>query len=312
MSESYTFRQKLHYNFQKQADFARKYSPLYRQIHRHVAAWLGAVTADSDPIVTWLEETLAGRSPFLAPNLLTAGLHQLVLADDPIVADLATFYPGSIHFGREKYPFGVVLREVILGARAKLAPFMRTANVQTNETARGFTWLWPLQYVGWETVHLLDLGASAGLNLVAAQRRFEVADVAGRSLLRLGEWPSATMEPQFRVRAQGMIPDLPLAELKPLPRIVSRTGIDMQPFYLDSLVQERILLSFIWADQLERISRLREGLAAYHQVQQGETPVCLHEVFLPDGLAGFLAMSGPAGDAARCPLQHLHDHLSAR
>ncbi|MCB8960387.1 MAG: DUF2332 domain-containing protein [Ardenticatenales bacterium] len=297
MAESYTFRQKLHYNFQKQADFARKYSPLYRRIHRHVSSWLDAVTADSDPIVTWLEATLAGRSPFLGPNLLTAGLHQRVLADDPLVADLATFYPGSAHFGRANYRFDMVLREAILATRTKLTPFMQTANVQTNETSRGFTWLWPLHYVGWESVHLLDLGASAGLNLVAPLRRYEVADVAGRSLMRLGHWPDEMAAPQFRIRAQGVVPDLPLGDLKPLPRILSRTGIDMQPFYLDSEEQERILLSFIWADQLERMGRLREGLTAYHQVQQGDTPIALHEVFLPDGLADFLATKGPAGDA---------------
>ena len=174
-----------------------------RRIHHHVAAWLDAVTADSDPIVTWLETTLAGRSPFLGPNLLTAGLHQCVLADDPAVADLATFYPGSPHFGRASYRFDTVLREAILATRTTLAPFMQTANVQTNETSRGFTWLWPLHYVGWESVHLLDLGASAGLNLVAPLRRYEVTDVAGRSLMRLGSWPDEKARPQFRIRGPG-------------------------------------------------------------------------------------------------------------
>ena len=296
MSE-YTFRQKLQYNFQKQADFAKEYSPLYRRIHQNVSAWLAAVTADSDPIVAWLENAVVGRSPFLAPNLLAAALHQRVLADDPAVADLATFYPGSRQYQREDLPFSVVLREAIMASREAMLPFMQTANVQTNETGRGFTWLWPLSYVGWDKVHLLDIGASAGLNLVANRRRYEVMDVMGRSLFRLGEWRESDTTPQFRVRAQGEIPDLDWPGAAALPQILSRTGIDMHPFVLDSEKREQVLLSFIWADQMERLGRLREGLAAFKSEQANGVPVTMRPVHLPGELAAFLAGYAPAGDA---------------
>ena len=294
---TYTFRQKLQYNFQKQADFAREYSALYRRIHSNVSKWLDAVTADSDPIVVWLEKVAAGRSPFLAPNLLAAALHQRILADDPRVADLATFYPGSDHYQRAEYPFGTVLREAIMATRPALGPFMRSANVQTNETGRGFTWLWPLSYVGWDAVHLLDLGASAGLNLAASERRFEVADVTGRSLLRLGNWSDPQSEAQFRIRAQGDIPDQRLSHTAPLPKILSRTGTDMHPFLLDTVEKEQILLSYIWADQLERMARLREGLDAYHLIQRSDVPIKLSPVHLPEQLGGFLVGNSSFGDA---------------
>ncbi|MFQ5436798.1 MAG: DUF2332 family protein, partial [Anaerolineae bacterium] len=86
----------------------------------------------------------------------------------------------------------------IWARRAALAPFLQTATVQTNETGRGLAWLLPLLYTGWEGAHLVDLGASAGLNLAADGRHYQL--VAGdKTVLTMG-----TGQPvQFRSEIEG-------------------------------------------------------------------------------------------------------------
>jgi hypothetical protein len=44
--------------------------------------------------------------------------------------------------------------------------------IQTNETARGVLWLVPAALLQIEAAHLVELGASAGLNLLADHRGF--------------------------------------------------------------------------------------------------------------------------------------------
>ena len=66
----------------------------------------------------------------------------------------------------------------ILARREPLAAFIRSANVQTNETGRGLAWLLPVACLGWPAVHLVELGASAGLNLVAERRGYRLMDAA--------------------------------------------------------------------------------------------------------------------------------------
>jgi hypothetical protein len=82
-------------------------------------------------------------------------------------------------------------------------------------------------------------------------------------------------------------------------QILSRTGCDIHPFLLESDNDERILASFIWADQVERMQRFHESLTAFHQVQCSSAPVRLLPASLPDDLPGFLDKQP----------QHLHEPL---
>ncbi len=73
-----------------------------------------------------------------------------------------------------------------------------------------------------------------------------------------------------------------------MPKILSRTGCDLHPFQLQTAVDEQTLSSFVWADQIERLQRLREGIAAYHLIKQSSVPIRLHAVRLPEELPLFL------------------------
>lgn len=284
--------------FDDQARFADGYSPLYAQLFGIIARRLTADAAD--PIVVWLVGLAAERPPFDVTLLLMAALHRDVLAGEPAVAALGRWYataprvtgdgPGVT--SEEQLP--AVLRDTILNRREALGAFIRRANVQTNETGRGLVWLLPVACLGWPAVHLIELGASAGLNLVAEQRGYRVVDAAdpARVLLSLGEGP-----PQFTTLAHGESPD---SRPPCCPAILSRDGGDMFPFHLRTRGDELTLASFIWGDQPERLARLREGIAALRAVATSAAPVRLHPLRLPDELPTFLDAVRPR--PARAPI----------
>ncbi|KAA3654119.1 MAG: DUF2332 domain-containing protein [Chloroflexi bacterium] len=273
---------KLRRRFYKQEEFASGYAPLYARLFGLLAKWAdGGV---SDPVMSWLMDVGNGRSAFDIPLLLVAALHRDVLMDISEAAKLATYYPtvgGSADWQSPK--FETTLREIMLARRDAFTPFIQTATVQTNETGRGLVWILPLLLTRWEAVHLVDLGASAGLNLVADQRAFRLVDEDIQTIADLGKGTP----PQFQTICQNWSQHSPLTTHH-FPQILSRTGCDIAPFGLETAVSEHTLASFIWADHPPRLTRLREGITAFRQVSQSDAPVQLHQTTLPDGLPQFL------------------------
>lgn len=278
----------------KQQGFAAGYSPLYSRLFGLLADWLAAAEQGSDPLVDWLLQAAASRSSFDVPLLLLAGLHRDILTGVAEVADLAQYYPtaGGAR-AVDDSDLGLALREAILARQSILAEFLRTATVQTNEAARGLCWLLPVLFTGWPSIHLADLGASAGLNLVADYRNYRLVEgEKGRVLLDLGSGDPG----QFFVASQGAC-SLPPQSCT-LPAILSRIGCDCAPFQLTTKRDEQTLAAFIWGDQPGRLALLRQGIAAFHRVNSSQVPVRLHPVDLPDELARFLEQQVPTGSDA--------------
>ena len=274
-------RRQLEHHFREQQRFAEGYSPLYADLFAIVAGRLAGDAAD--PVVDWLIEAAAERPPFDVTLLLMAALHRDVLAGEPAAAELGRYYTTADHRPptADRQPTAVVLQQMLLARPDALGEFIRTANVQTNETGRGLVWLLPVACMGWDAVHLVELGASAGLNLVADRRVYRLADAAepSRTLLQLGAGP-----PQFTTLVRGRSP-----QERPPAVVLSRTGGDVRPFHLRTTEDELTLASFIWGDQAQRMARLREGIAALRSVESSAAPVRLAPLNLPDGLPRFLA-----------------------
>lgn len=284
-------RDKLRARFRRQSEFAQGYSPLYARLFGLVADWL-TDSSDKDPLVVWLVATSSGRSSFDVPLLLMAGLHRQILRRSAGVNALARYFPtvgGKAPVGDEG--LAEALRTAMVSSRSVLEQCLRTETVQTNESGRGLCWLLPVLYPGWKAVHLVELGASAGLNLVADNRSFRLVGSHGQPCLDLNPHPKAP--PQFTVRGEG---PCPLPGDAVTPRLLSRTGCDLHPLSLNSASDEHKLASFVWGDQVERMVLLQQGIAALHAAKTSQAPVRLHQAHLPGDLISFLDRHVGVGD----------------
>ncbi|MGZ4401468.1 MAG: DUF2332 domain-containing protein [Gaiellaceae bacterium] len=122
--------------------------------------------------------------------------------------------------------------------------------VQTNEVGRSAALVGGFLLVAQQTglpFRLLELGSSAGLNLLWDHFRYEGAGVA---------WGEATSPVRLRPHYEGTPPPFGVSAA-----VVERRGCDAAP--VDPLSQEGrlILRSYVWPDQRERIQRLESALS---------------------------------------------------
>ena len=134
---------------------------------------------------------------------------------------------------------------------------------QTNEVGRSAVLLGGFLRVAAATglpLRLLEIGASAGLNLIWDHYRYRLGKA---------EWgnPAATL--LLAPRWTGALP--PLAA--PL-FVASRQACDLAPVDLDDEASRQRLRAYVWADQRERLARLEQALAiaraAGHRVEQAD------------------------------------------
>lgn len=125
---------------------------------------------------------------------------------------------------------------------------------QTNEVMRSATLLPGLLWIARATgtpLSLWELGSSAGLNLFADRYAH---DHAGWT------WPGAAGEdvPVLRSDWTGALPHA----LREVPlQVVARQGGDLAPIDLRDPGEALRLASFVWADQHDRLQRLRAAVA---------------------------------------------------
>jgi hypothetical protein len=189
--------------------------------------------------------------PGAVPQLrLTAALHYLVLSGQ--APELAAFYPSA---GGERPPAGVW--PVALGTIAEHFDQVKERlrrTVQTNEPGRsavlfaGLLWLTERHR---RPIRLLEVGASAGLNLLADRYSYVVGD------LELGDAAS----PLRFVDPWVPPPTADLAAVGAELRIAARAGCDVAPLDPSRPDDQLTLLSYIWPDELHRIERIRAALS---------------------------------------------------
>jgi hypothetical protein len=189
--------------------------------------------------------------PGAVPQLrLAAALHYLVLSGQ--APELAAYYPSA---GGDRPPaaaWPVVLATISEHFDQLKARLRRT--VQTNEPGRsavlfaGLLWLTERHR---RPIRLLEVGASAGLNLVADRYCYVVGDLV------LGDPAS----PLRFVDPWASPPTADLAGTARALRIVARAGCDVAPLDPSLPDDQLILLSYIWPDELHRIDRMRAALS---------------------------------------------------
>ncbi len=215
-------------------------SPLYQR--------LCPAIAEDDFLLGLLDRRQPGQDP---PFLLFGAVHYLLLSG--IEHDLGRYY-ASIR--RRPLPAGpgavAAFTDFCVEHETELRSLISVKLVQTNVVNRAVALLYVLWAVGRQThepVHLIDVGTSAGAHLAFDRFRYEIGgSVFGNpaSSVRLtSEWRSAH----------------PVPNLDEQPRVVTRIGIDLNPFDAGDAGQRLWLRALIWPEDCAKAQALSAALA---------------------------------------------------
>lgn len=237
-------------------------SPLYA----HLCARLADDVEVGGPSAPLLVHAEGQAFPSLG---LLAAVHRLALAGD--APDVARHYPSTGGDGDHDGAWRAV--RALLADRPDALHGAALETPQTNEVGRSAALLGGFLTVAAEhrlPLRVLEVGASAGLNLRFDRYRFEQRDAGWgpiESPLVLRDlWPDAT--PPF---------DAPLV-------VADRRGCDLAPIDPTTVDGQLTLLGGVWPDQVDRISRLRIALE-----MAATFPVDIDRAELADWLATQLA-----------------------
>ncbi len=197
------------------------YSPLYEQVARSVAG-------DREILGLVLEAPPAGHLPIA----LLAAVHYLLL--DGLDHPLAAVYAGRSD--ADPVPlFGEICRD----HPGEILELLGRRRIQTNECGRSAVIGPGLSWIGARLegpLALVDVGASAGLNLLCDRYRLDYGE--------RGATGPADSPVRIDCEVRGGNP--PLAER--LPALAGRVGIDRTPVDLADPGDARWLLACVWPD----------------------------------------------------------------
>jgi hypothetical protein len=206
-------------------------------------AWFSTHCEATSPLYARISSAVAGDRDILAfvraappaahlPPALLAAVHYLVLqgTEHPIA---------DVYAGRSGADPGALFLDFCRTHRESIGAILAFRHIQTNECGRSavigpaLTWL-TSQRGG--PYALIDVGASAGLNLLCDRFRL---DYGARGATGPLDAPVVV-----HCRVEGGVP--PIAER--LPPLVTRVGIDRSPIDLTDPDDARWLLACVWPD----------------------------------------------------------------
>jgi hypothetical protein len=138
------------------------------------------------------------------------------------------------------------VRETLARKRGWLGRFVAERGVQTNEVQRCWSLLPAFLSLGERRLDLVELGASAGLNLLWDRYRYRY---------RAGKWGPPGLELRGKERR-----GVPRELLERRVEVRRRRGIDLEPIDVRDPASVRLLECFVWPDQPERMERLRRAV----------------------------------------------------
>jgi hypothetical protein len=225
--------------FEWYADWANDVSPLYERLARGVV--------DEPALLDMGQDTQEGQPE---PNLLLGAVHALLL--DGVEHPLREYYPTCVEEPRE--PDGQVFEQFktfCLEHEQRIRDIVSTRRVQTNEVGRSAVLFPSFAHVARQTradsLALVEVGASAGLNLYWDRFRYVYDDVCGD--------PESAVEIRSEIRGETR-PPLPESP----PTVRDRTGIDMNPLSVTDDADAHWLRALVIPDQLDRHERLAAAI----------------------------------------------------
>jgi len=224
--------------FLTQRDFCKAMdAPVTARVCEGLAEALDPTTATGRRVLDWAGQPIDDALPLR----LVGGLNALAQAGD---ADAA------VAFGRDtSLSQTVAALRVVLGRHdAAILPWL-DGPPQTNEAGRSGPLMLGLMAVTQafgQRIELLEIGSSAGLNLLIDRFGFDLGGV------RVGPQDSRIyIVPDWR----GPAPE-PAS-----PRFASIRGVDVSPIDATDAEQAARLRSYVWAEKPERLARLDAAIA---------------------------------------------------
>ncbi|GAA0327795.1 DUF2332 domain-containing protein [Sphingomonas oligophenolica] len=250
-------------------------APAYARLCTALAKGLNRDSAVGARVVDWPGEPTRDALPLR----LIGGLHALVLAGrDP---DLSAVFEGRV---TDPDAIEAVLARTLIAHDAELMPWL-DGPPQTNEPGRSAALMTGLLEVARRhgpRIEILEIGSSAGLNLMIDRYRFDL----GGTLVGPADAP-------ILIRPEWRGPPAPVVPIE----IVAVRGCDIQPIDATDPVAEARLTAYVWAEKPDRIARLKTAIAMLR-----ERPVQLDRADAADWVEARLAE--PQADGVTRVLMH--------
>lgn len=217
-------------------------APVYARICAALAEGLTRESAVGARVLDWPGEPTRDAVPLR----LLGGLHALVLAGSD--AGL-----GEVYAGRVTAPNAVLatLLRVLREHEAALMPWL-DGPPQTNEPGRSAALMLGLIAVAQAhgpRIELLEIGSSAGLNLLIGRYGFDLGGT------RIGPKDAPlVIAPEWRGPPPPAVP----------VEIVSARGCDVAPLDATDPAVAARLAAYVWPETPERLTRVRSAIAMLH------------------------------------------------
>lgn len=270
--------------FEQQQRWCETPSPFTAALLAESQAWLAGDAPARRAFVHLLASDPTAQADPLAgavPLRWAGALHHLALQGQTPWAVLWPPHGPAV-------PAPAALGEAVRAAWQGQQPLLQAALAhapQTNEVQRSAALLPGLLHLAAATglpMALLELGASAGLNLWPERHRCDY-----------GTWACGPADATLRLRAEWRGPVPPFASTR--LQVAERAACDAQPVDLQRPGEALRLTSFIWPDQAERLARLRSALACVQPWMQAEAVVVQAQ-----GAAEFVAEQLAVPRPGRC------------
>ncbi|HVV66376.1 MAG TPA: DUF2332 domain-containing protein [Rhizomicrobium sp.] len=220
-------------------------APLYARLAEGVAG--------DDSLQALANNARQGQPP---ANLLFAAVHFLLLrgAAHPLRRHYANLAAGAPPPDEDPFP---LFADFCARHEESLCALIRARVTNTNEVGRSATLAAGFRALGAEAgepLHLIEIGPSAGLNLI--WDRYLIRYRRGPEERLAGPADSGlTLESE--VRGNGFPPT------GRTPRIASRLGLERHPVDLSDAGDRDWLRALVWPDRVERFRRLEAAMAMF-------------------------------------------------